>query len=507
MKAFTELQGKLAAAWRLSQPPGRGEHVRVVLPSYSVGPSALAHYRHRLVSLEHRYLVDVLELASVESGEMLFVFSAPPDPEVLDYYLSLLPEERRADVRSRIQVVVVPGPYGQPVSARLLDRPDIIESIRGRLGGRPVFVEPWNVTDDEVAIAQMLGAPLHGTSPDLWSTGFKSAGRRLFAAVGVPTPPGVEDVRSVADVEAAVARLREDEPDMPAVVVKLDNSVSGVGNRVVSLLDVAEQPCSRRELHARLQAFPESYLAELELGGVVEAFVPSADAWASPSVQVEITPDAHAHVLSTHEQVLGGDNGQVYEGCTFPARPAYSAQLVRYGRRVGDALAAMGALGRISVDFVATRGRGEQWRLFALEVNLRKGGTTHPFTVLSSLVPGRLDRHGHWRVGDGSRRYYCATDNLVDPDWLGLPPSRVIAATASAGLGFDRCTRTGVVLHMLSGLAIDGRFGLTAIGSSRAQAEEMFAAMRPLVDMLAGRPARGAGEMAIFGQRAPRNPS
>jgi hypothetical protein len=47
---------------------------------------------------------------------------------------------------------------------------------------------------------------------------------------------------------------------------------------------------------------------------------------------------------------------------------------------------------------------------------------------------------------------------------------------AAAGLEFDRRTGTGVVLHMLSGLAVDGRLGLTAIGRTRPQAARLQAA-------------------------------
>jgi hypothetical protein len=37
---------------------------------------------------------------------------------------------------------------------------------------------------------------------------------------------------------------------------------------------------------------------------------------------------------------------------------------------------------------------------------------------------------------------------------------------------------------MLSGIAIDGRFGMTAIGGSAQEAEHLFAAVRPAVDRL-----------------------
>ena len=50
----------------------------------------------------------------------------------------------------------------------------------------------------------------------------------------------------------------------------------------------------------------------------------------------------------------------------------------------------------------------------------------------------------------------------------------VIRAVSDAGLQFDRRSGTGVVLHMLSCLAIDGRLGLTAIGLSPDHARSLY---------------------------------
>jgi hypothetical protein len=52
----------------------------------------------------------------------------------------------------------------------------------------------------------------------------------------------------------------------------------------------------------------------------------------SQSVQVNLSPFGEVAVLATHEQVLGGDNGQVYTGCRFPADPTYASELARHGR-------------------------------------------------------------------------------------------------------------------------------------------------------------------------------
>jgi PGM1 C-terminal domain len=104
---------------------------------------------------------------------------------------------------------------------------------------------------------------------------------------------------------------------------------------------------------------------------------------------------------------------------------------------------------------------------------------------MRNIVPGTYDTgSGRWITEDGGTRCYSATDNLVDPAWLSLSPAAVIAAVADAGLQFDPETGTGVVLHMLSGLAIDGRFGLTSIAETPDDAARMHEATRATVSKL-----------------------
>jgi hypothetical protein len=171
----------------------------------------------------------------------------------------------------------------------------------------------------------------------------------------------------------------------------------------------------------------------------------------------------------------------VYAGCVFPANRAYTGELAGYAEAVGERLAESGARGRLSVDFVAVRRK--RWDVFGIEVNLRKGGTTHPYTVLRHLAPGRFEtRSGDWVTDrDGTTRCYTSTDTLMDPAWTTLQPATVIRAVESAGLSFDRDAGTGVVLHMLSGLAIDGRCGLTAIARSDGEGRDMAAAAEAAV--------------------------
>ena len=134
-------------------------------------------------------------------------------------------------------------------------------------------------------------------------------------------------------------------------------------------------------------------------------------------------------------------------------------------------------MGRFCVDFVAARSPTGTWRVHGLEINLRKSGTSHPLSLLHSLVPGRYDAAtGTWSAADGSERCYRSTDNLVDPAWRGRSADEIIDAVRFAGLEFDHRSGTGAVLHSFVGLDIDGGIGLTAIGRTPAEAERLHQA-------------------------------
>jgi len=474
--AFDELQLRLGPALAANRAGSGIDHVLVILPSYSVSESILSHYGERIPSLEHRYLNALLIAGRIESCEIVFISTRRPDPAVVDYYISLMPAAVRDDARSRISLIEIDDGTARSVAARLIDQPAMLADIRGRIGDRPAFMEPWNVTEHEVALALALDVPINGTRPDLRGVGFKSEGRRLMAAAGAPVPFGREDVRTVEDVLEAIRDIRAARPGVPGVVIKHDDSGAGDGNVVIDLAAMADAADPDSDLRTRVEGLPAWYLADLARGGIVEERI-AGRSFSSPSAQVDIRPGGEVVVLATHEQVLGGEGGQVYLGCRFPADRAYAPELALHAAAIGEGLAERGAIGRFGVDFVTSTNGAEPWSVHAIEINLRKGGTTHPYAALRNAVPGRYDEAtGRWIAEDGTTRVYSATDNLVNNAWVGLPASAVIEAVAAAGLQFSPERGTGVILHMLLGLAIDGRIGLTAIAETPAEATRMQAA-------------------------------
>jgi PGM1 C-terminal domain len=298
----------------------------------------------------------------------------------------------------------------------------------------------------------------------------------VFASVGIPHPHGANGIHTTSDlVDALVEMVRLREPD--EAIVKLDESVSGFGNAVVDLRGAADAAEIDRRVH-RLspenQALdPDAYLEAFERdGGIVEERI-SGDDFCSPSVQVRASPEGGTEVLSTHDQIMGGPTGQMYFGCKLPADPGYAVQLGRYGRSIADHLAQRGVIGRFAIDFVATRKDGE-WDLNAVEINLRNGGTTHPALTLMALTDGDYNHEDGTFLAADIPKHYVATDHLEVPELRSLTPDDVLDLIDRDGLGWDNEKQTGAVLHLVSGVAVAGRVGVTAIGNSAAEASAAF---------------------------------
>jgi hypothetical protein len=218
-----------------------------------------------------------------------------------------------------------------------------------------------------------------------------------------------------------------------------------------------------------------SYATKLaERGGIVEERITGVEL-RSPSVQLRVTPFGEVELLSTHDQVLGGPSGQSYLGCSFPADFEYAREISADAQRIGERLAREGVLGRFAIDFVVVRSDEGSWTPYAIELNLRKGGTTHPFLTLQFLTDGRYDPATALFFTPNSReKHLVATDHLESSMLCGLTIDDLFDIVARHGLHFDPARQQGVVFHMISCLTELGRVGLTAVGDTPASAKAMY---------------------------------
>jgi hypothetical protein len=188
-------------------------------------------------------------------------------------------------------------------------------------------------------------------------------------------------------------------------------------------------------------------------------------------------------VLSTHDQILGGPDDQVYLGCRFPASESYRFEIQDLGRRAAEVLADRGVIGAFGIDFLVVPSEGQ--RIYLTEINLRVGGTTHPFGMARLAMDAEYDVATGRLMAAGVPKYYVATDNLKDSAYVGLKPGDIIEATEKSGLGFDSDAKAGVTLHLMGALEGHGKLGATCIANSPQAADELHDEFIAMIDEFA----------------------
>ncbi|MFO7571737.1 MAG: peptide ligase PGM1-related protein [Gaiellaceae bacterium] len=486
-QTYVELQETLRTFWPQVTLRSIGDIERTVVVVHSLPPEIPDTLAPVFPAYEERFLCLVLSLLRAPRSRVVYVTSQPIHPRVLDYFFGLVPELDTPEARSRFASVSLVDGRNEPLTKKLLARPGAVRRIKSLIGD-PEFaiIIPFAMTEHEVELAVRLGVPIYGCDPALRWLGTKTGSRAVFADEDVPHPVGLE-IDGERDLAGAFRELRSRRPGARGAVLKLDRGVSGLGNALVDLAAGDSDIRGALELEDPDATF-EEYMAALdEQGGIVEERI-EGDDFRSPSVQLRISPAGQVDVMSTHDQILGGPHGQTYFGCHFPADEEYASRLAVEGLKVGRRLAREGVIGRAGVDFVAVKIDGG-WVPYALEINLRCGGTTHPLFALTTLTDGTYDAlAGEWRTRLGDIKHYAATDHLDSPAYQSLTPDDLLDVVAERDLGWDTATETGVVLHMVSALAVAGRIGLTAVGDTLDEARRHYYEVKAAVDAAAGSP-------------------
>ena len=480
-EAFQLLQARLPQMFREVFAHDEAPRSVVVLPSFSLDADVMAkitgveHYEERMLCL--------LLLLRLPRTKVIFLSSEPMPESVVDYYLHLLPGVPVRHARQRLTLLSCHDNSPRPLSAKILERPRLMERILAAIPDRAAaHMTCFNVSGSERDLALRLGIPIYGCDPDLLPLGSKSGARRLFREAGIEIPEGSEGLGDSQDLAGALSALKAKVPDLRRAVVKLNEGFSGEGN---AIFDFAGAPAG-----AGLETWVRQHLPQLrfeaagmtwdlyeakvrEMQAIVEAFIEGSSK-RSPSAQFRVDPTGGLEVISTHDQVLGGSAQQIFLGCRFPADEAYRLEIQNEGLKAARLLRDRGVIGRFGVDFISVPEPGG-WRHYAIEVNLRKGGTTHPYLMLQFLTDGHYDPASGLYLAPGGRPcFYCASDNIEDERYRGLTPDDLIDIAVLNGLHFHAATQEGVVFHMFGTLSQFGKFGMVCLGGTPERARELY---------------------------------
>ena len=492
---FRVLQTRLATQFEVFRADPTQPYTSVVVPSQSLNRAELEkiegieHYEER--ALCHLMLLRYPQL------RIVFVTSKRLEPLVVDYYLHQLRGVPPAHARRRLTLLDCDDASARPLTEKILQRPRLIARIRAAVSDPTrAHLNVFNSTPTERELALALGIPAYAADPELVHLGNKTGSRRAFRQAGIPMAPGREDLRDRADLVEGVTELWAERPNISRVVVKLNDGFSGEGNAILDLRPlharlgihetaVERQGAVRAGMENLMLEAPdvgvEAYLAQFDgMGGVCEEWLEGAGK-RSPSAQLRINPLMEVIPISTHDQVLGGPNKQVFMGATFPADASYRIRIQELGRQVATAFSEYGVIGRLAVDFVAIPKPDAEPDVFAVEVNLRQGGTTHPFNTLKLMTDGQYDeRSGEFLTAQGQPRCYFTTDALQSDRYRGLLPYDLLHELVVRNMHF-RADETGVLFHLLGCLSQFGKLGCVCVAPT---VEEACGTYRDVVAML-----------------------
>jgi hypothetical protein len=480
---FGDIQHRFHEQYEKVFPDKLAPRTVVIIPSLTLDVEILSkvkgfiHYEERMLCL--------LMLLRMPLTEIIYVSSIPVANVIIDYYLHLLPGITGSHARKRITMLSCYDASAKPLTQKILERPRLIEQIRQSISDpASAHLTCYNITPLEKTLAVRLGIPLFGTDPELFYEGSKSGGRKTFRSCGVNLPDGFEDLHTKKDVVNALTVLKRNHPSIRKAVLKMNDGFSGDGNAIYTYPEIAVDDVPEKNIESTLskqlrtvahdvteKLFFEKFEA---MGGIVEEFLEGEEK-TSPSVQCVIGPDKKIDVVSTHDQLLGGEDGQIFLGAIFPADRQYSISLATEGKKIAKALADKGALGRFAIDFISVKQDDGIWKHYAIEINLRKGGTTHPFLMLQFLTDGKYNFDtGEYITGSGNKRFYFASDNVSSEKYIGLTPHDLIDIAMFHSLMYDGATQEGVMFHLVGALSEHGKLGLVCIGNSPQRAKEFY---------------------------------
>jgi hypothetical protein len=477
---FERLKPRLIEAWDTITDREEEPYTSVVVPSLSLDQSELRKLQG-VSFYEERLLFLLIRLRSPRA-RMVYVTSQPVHPMILEYYFQFLAGIPASHARARLTLLCAHDASPRSLTEKILERPRLIQRIReGILDRNRAFLTVFNSTPLERRLAVLLDVPLNGVDPSLNHLGTKSGSRRVFREAGIDLPLGMEDLSTQHEVEEALFDLKTMRPALKRAVIKLDESFSGEGN---ALFRYPEEPVTRQAIHEAIHDLefsvptetPELYFEKFaRMGGIAEEFIDAPEKH-SPSCQMRVSPRGEVLPISTHDQILGGPSGQVFQACTFPAHEDYRLLLQEAGMRVGRVLTRHGVVSRFAVDFLVSRNAPDQpWNLCALEINLRMGGTTHPFLALQFLTGGQIDLGtGLFLSPTGHVKYYRATDNLRSESYRGLMPDDLIEILTINRLHYSHTTESGVLFHLIGAVSEFGKLGVTAIANSRGEVDDIY---------------------------------
>lgn len=469
-----------------------GERTIVVIPGLNDSPARLKQIP-QLHKHEERFLF-FLFLLKYKKTKLIYITSKKLTTSLVNYYLEMIfkAEDEKREALNRLFLINLDNPKSISLAQKILESPKTIVKIKKLIDNpKNAHLRCYNSTGFEERLSLKLGIPLYAARERTKIYGTKSAAKAIFRKAEIATIPGINNLKKIKNLANAIAKLAVSYPKCHKILIKLEDKSAGAGNKVFNWTKFiknvdTEQTTSLEKITEIIyeeflkylrqkQGKLSKYLREYkESGGMVELYL-ETEKQSSPSVQLRATPTGKLKTLSTHEQILSGEKGR-YIGCAFPAKKVYRSFIIGQAKKIGRLLVKKGVVGRFAIDFLVLEQpiREIRRRVYPIEINIRKGGTTHPYE-LTTLVTNAVYNEENGLLYAGKKPiFYFASDNIKDEGYKKLKSEDLIEIVKKTNLNYDPKTKKGIILHLLGTVEKLGRVGITCIGHSRRQAREFY---------------------------------
>ncbi|MCL5410956.1 MAG: ATP-grasp domain-containing protein [Patescibacteria group bacterium] len=501
MMEFSKLQRKLRLNKKLCNFNYRGERTFIVLPginhaNYDMGlVPGLEFYEERMLFF--------LFLLRYKRTKIVYITSKNFNEKLFDYYLDLISANRRDfnNKKKRFVHIEIDNDNNVALVQKILNDEKAIKQIRNTIAPKVTVLRCYNATKLERELALKLNIPIFSSLEKHDFVGTKSGGRKVFKLSKTNVIPGFEGLGSTEELYDAIIKLIKNYPESEKLVIKLDSTASGSGNALFKVKEfiatnsINLEKIKNQELKEKIKNGFKDFLIRQEvgpsfeeylnlfnkMGGIVELFIDQKIKY-SPSVQAFINAGGKASIISTHEQILGGKGKQEYLGCSFPSLASHRKQIIKEARKITDWMVKKRMMGNFGIDFVVVYDRNGKMKIYPIEINLRKGGTTHPFRIAYFLTGARYNQAKGLLMCGKVPIYYSAMDLVRSPNYYEIKADKLVELIHDSKISFNKNTKKGVLVYMPGVVENHGFFGAICIGHSDREVKRIYNQMIKLIN-------------------------
>ncbi|CAG9313345.1 unnamed protein product [Blepharisma stoltei] len=328
----------------------------------------------------------IMRVCSIQDPlvSVIYISPVPLDNELMEYYYSLLELSHIKNARSRV-TFITPN-HGISLSNQfstsklLFLATKTINKIKEMIKGKPAFLVPGEISEDDIWISDLLGVPMLSSEPDLirkFSGKYES--KKVFEMAGIPTPIGISQISSIDMFYSELTKLIFENILVDSWVFKINNERRGRG---IAYIDVTKIKTVMK-LRKQYDDLNEKNYDDLSFD--VKKIVPTLTKFAVPSMWVDfdaylaafchskgtiqVTPNTKSHNItspsvsiliqpdSTLRFLCAVDRFQSHDylnaGVFSPQNSIPQSELLEICKRIGNVLYEQGIWGYVSIELVA----------------------------------------------------------------------------------------------------------------------------------------------------------